>query len=97
MNKKDIATLVVAAAVGFVSAPVVVGYIVDHSTTMNATSAVETEYDRLDKAAAIISTYTHGKDNITTKEYISMMEEIACVEKEPRIRYYQGQEIKCKR
>lgn len=34
MNKKDIATLIVAAAVGFVSAPLVVSYVVDHSTTM---------------------------------------------------------------
>lgn len=35
MNKKDIATLIVAAAVGFFAAPIVVGYIVDHSTTMS--------------------------------------------------------------
>ncbi len=34
INAKDIATLVVAAAVGFVSAPLVVSYVVDHSTTM---------------------------------------------------------------
>lgn len=33
--KKDIATLIVAAAVGFFAAPIVVGYIVDHSTTMS--------------------------------------------------------------
>lgn len=31
--KKDVAALVVAAAVGFFAAPIVVGYIVDHSTT----------------------------------------------------------------
>ena len=33
MNKKDIATLIVAAVCGFFAAPVVVGYVVDHSTT----------------------------------------------------------------
>lgn len=56
-----------------------------------------TEQDRLDRAGAIITTYTEGKQEITTKDYISMMEELSCVEETPRIRYYQGQEIKCKR
>lgn len=34
MNKKDIAALALAAACGFFAAPIVVGYVVDHSTTM---------------------------------------------------------------
>ena len=72
-------------------------YGIEHSMYRTPSPAVETEQDRLDKAGAIIATYTEGKENITTKDYISMMQEIACVEKEPRIRYYQGQEIKCKR
>lgn len=34
VSKKDIAAFIVAAVAGFVSAPLVVSYVVDHSTTM---------------------------------------------------------------
>lgn len=34
INVKDIVTLVVAGVCGFIAAPVIVGYVVDHSTTM---------------------------------------------------------------
>lgn len=89
-----VAVVVVAACTyGFVV------YGIEHSMyrTPSPSPAVETEQDRLDKAGVIIATYTEGKQEISTKDYISMMQEIACVEKEPRIRYYQGVEIKCKR
>ena len=39
MNKKDIAALALAAACGFFAAPIVVGYVVDHSTTMSTPTA----------------------------------------------------------
>jgi len=72
-------------------------YGVENSMYRTPTPVMETEQDRLNKAAVIIATYTEGKKNISTKDYISMMEEISCVEEAPRIRYYQGVEIKCRR
>lgn len=51
INVKDIVTLVVAGVCGFIAAPVIVGYVVDHSTTMSTptatvVSAEETETAR---------------------------------------------------
>ena len=39
INVKDIVTLVVAGVCGFIAAPVIVGYVVDHSTPMSTTTA----------------------------------------------------------
>ncbi len=39
INVKDIVTLVVAGVCGFIAAPVIVGYVVDHSTTMSTPTA----------------------------------------------------------
>jgi hypothetical protein len=93
----------VVVVAGLVYGSVVYG--VDTSSTMRKDAQVclmgscvgATEQDRLNEASAIITTYTEGKQEISTKDYISMMEELSCVEETPRIRYYQGQEIKCKR
>lgn len=91
--KNVIAVVVVAVLVyGFLV------YGVENSMYRTPTPVMETEQDRLNKAAgAIITTYTEGKQEISTKDYISMMEELSCVEETPRIRYYQGQEIKCRK
>jgi hypothetical protein len=70
---------------------------VEHSMYRTPSPVVETEQDRLNKAGAIIASHVEGKQSITTKDYIKMMEELSCVEETPRIRYYQGVEIKCKR
>ncbi len=94
----------VVVVAGLVYGSVVYG--VDTSSTMRKDAQVclmgscvggATEQDRLNEAGAIITTYTEGKQEISTKDYISMMEELSCVEETPRIRYYQGREIKCRK
>ncbi len=72
-------------------------YGVENSMYRTPTPVMETEQDRLNKAAVIIATYTEGKENISMEDYVKMMQELSCVEETPRIRYYQGKEIKCNR